>query len=142
MTTPDPSAKVSAAIGRALSDQEPAVAVAALAEAVRKFSATLSPAESLRFCRAMNAAIKSRADEVSAAILASVNNVPGKYPGFTIISQSGRASVDTVRLAEEYPEAFEKCVTWGTPFMTVALPKNQNMQDDAITAAAKKGSVS
>lgn len=142
MTKPDPAAKVTADIGKALNSHEPTVVIAALTEAVRNFSATLPPAESLRFCRAMNASIKTRSDELSAAILASVNGVPGKYPGFTIISQSGRASVDTEKMSEKYPDAFADCVTWGSPYTTVALTKNQNMEDDKLSAAAKKGTKS
>lgn len=136
MSSPDPATKAAATIGKTLKDQEPTVAIAALAESVRKFSTTLSPSDALRFCRAMNSAIKKRSDEVSAAILASVNGVPGKYPGFTIIDQAGRASVDTALMAEKYPDAFAECVTWGSPYKTVALTRNQNMPDNPINAAA------
>ena len=136
MSPNDNATKVASDIGKQLASLDSTDAIAALAETVRKFSVKLSPSDGLRFVRALSSALKKRGDEISSAILASVNGVPGKYPGFTIVDQAGRASVDTALMAEKYPAAFRECVTWGAPFKTVALTKNQNMPDNPVNAAA------
>lgn len=106
-------------IMRGIDDPEQVVSV--LAESLREYSSSLTPIQALKFARMVRDASKSRSDEISGALIASVNGEAGKYPGFTVVDVAGRASVDTVSLADQFPEAYEATVSWGTPYKTVRI---------------------
>lgn len=110
------------AIGKALKDVPEDIAAAALAEAVVLQSALMTPADALKFTRAVGGKVEKRTKDISAAIIASVNGLEGAYDGFTVVKVDGRSSVDVETLSTEYPEVYEKVVSWGNPYLLVRTP--------------------
>lgn len=102
------------AISKALKDVPEDIAAAALAEAVVLQSALMTPADALKFTRAVGGRVEKRTKDISAAIIASVNGLEGAYDGFTVVKVDGRSSVDVETLSSEYPEVYEKVVSWET----------------------------
>jgi hypothetical protein len=103
----------------------PEQAVAVMSESLREYSASMTPLQALKFARMVRDSAKQRSDEISGALVASVNGEAGKYPGFTVVDVAGRASVDTVSLADQFPEAYAATVSWGAPYKTVRLTAAQ-----------------
>lgn len=96
---------------------------------------TMKPYEALRFARALKSRVEKQSDSFSAAIIASVNGVAGDYGNFTVTDVSGRASVNTQLLHDQFPEAYDASVTWGLPYKTVRFTsvsdkKNGKNADD------------
>ena len=56
---------------------------------------------------------------VRAALLASVDQTPGAYAGFEVISRGGSRRVNYDRLQKDYPDAYDEVVTTGSPTMVV-----------------------
>lgn len=56
---------------------------------------------------------------VRAALLASVDQRPGAYNGFEVLTRAGSRRVNYERLQEEYPEVFNEVVTVGSPTTVV-----------------------
>jgi len=116
---------VKAAISKALKDVPDDIAAAALAEAVTFHSTLMTPAAALKFARAVGGKVEKRTKDISAAIIASVNGLEGSYEGFTVVKVDGRSSVDVETLSTEYPEVYEKVVSWGNPYLLVRTPSAQ-----------------
>ncbi len=122
--TPKTVAEVVDSLNHALKGVPDDVASAALAEVVTFQSTLLPPADALKFTRAVGGKVEKRTKDISAAIIASVNGLEGAYDGFTVVKVDGRSSVDVETLHSEYPEVYEKVVSWGNPYMLVRVPKN------------------
>lgn len=103
---------------RGLDDEQVAEVMAGV---LRKHSESLTPIQSLKFARMVRDAAKQRTDEISGALIASVDGEAGKYQGFTVVDVAGRSSIDTAVLLDQFPEAYEAAVSWGAPFKTVRL---------------------
>jgi hypothetical protein len=56
---------------------------------------------------------------VHEALLASVNEAPGVYDGFTIYSKNGSRSVDYTRLEAQYPDVYAEIVKVGSPSLAI-----------------------
>lgn len=96
-----------------------------ITELLAELTDDLKPYEALRVVRAVKSAVQSESDKLSAAIIASVNGVPGNYEHFSISDISGRASVNTQKLHDEFYEAYDAVVTWGDPYKIVTLPSGK-----------------
>lgn len=97
-------------------------ATKAVIELISRFTEDMKPYEALRVVRTVKSAVQSESDKLSAAIIASVNGVPGNYDHFVISDISGRASVNTKKLHDEFYDAYDAVVTWGDPYKIVTLP--------------------
>lgn len=113
---------ISDAINASISGADPQDVVDAVKSALRDYSGTLSPVDALRLARSVRDNADDRYKELAAQIIASVNGEPGKYPGFTLVDISGRASVNTTVLHDKYPDIYTEVVTWGAPYKSVRLP--------------------
>lgn len=117
-------------IAKALEGLSAEDAAQALTDALQAVSAKLEPVKGLQLSRAVKDAAEKRSGEISAALVASVNGVPGKYRDFTVVDVAGRASVDTRALADQFPDAYNAVVSWGKPYTTVRINKAAPSGDD------------
>lgn len=96
-------------------------AIEALADAARTLASHQDkPINGFIVYQALRDELQSQYTDTSAEIIAAVNGEAGKYDGYTVTDQSGRASVDFKKLSE-YPDIYNEVVKWGAPFKTVRV---------------------
>lgn len=99
-------------------------AIKAIVDAIRDLASSQdSPINSFIVFQGLRDELQSLYTDTSAEIIASVNGEKGKYDGFTIVDNEGRASVDLKQLHDQYPDIYSDLVKWGAPFKTIRVVK-------------------